>query len=57
MKNEIIMSMGILYEIPLFIVWNIHKWFNNEKTTIVMLQLMPNNRKIYGQIAERIIAK
>ena len=37
--------------------WNIHKWFNNEKTTIVMLQLMPNNRKIYSQIAERIIAK
>ena len=30
---------------------------NNEKMTIVMLQLMPNNRKIYSQIAERIIAK
>ncbi len=57
MKHEIIMSMGILYEIPLFIVWNIHKWFNNEKTTIVILQLMPDNRKIYSQIAERIIAK
>ena len=30
---------------------------NNEKTTIVILQLMPNNRKIYSQIAEWIIAK
>ena len=33
------------------------KWINNEKTTIVILQLMPNNRKIYSQIAERIITK
>ena len=45
------------YETLNNIKWNIHKWINNEKTTIVILQLMPNNRKFYSQTAERIIAK